>query len=258
MSTTSHPSVEVVVPVLNEEAALPACIARLREFLPAAMPNPYRILIADNGSSDGTQEISQRMAAELPDVGYIRLEQRGRGRALKRAWLESSADILTYMDVDLSTDIKAFPLIVMALEQGSHVAYGSRLARGAKVYKRTFKREVTSRGYNLLIKLLFWSRFSDAQCGFKAITRPAAQAILSHIKDNAWFFDTELLLIAEKRGFRVTGVPVTWTDDPDTRVRILRTAWEDVKGLLRLRFGGIPKVQPPTLQGDEKGESRGV
>jgi glycosyltransferase involved in cell wall biosynthesis len=240
--TTPHPSVEIVIPVLNEEVALPLCIARLREFLPAAIPNPYRIVIADNGSGDRTHEIGLRVAAELPEVGYIRLEQRGRGRALKRAWLESNAGILSYMDVDLSTDIQAFPLMVKALEQGAHVAYGSRLARGAKVYKRRLKREVTSRGYNALIKLLFWSRFSDAQCGFKAITRPAAQAILPHIKDNAWFFDTELLLIAEKRGFKLAGVPVTWTDDPDTRVRILRTAWEDVKGLLRLRFGGIPRV----------------
>ena len=242
--TTLHPSVDIVIPVLNEEVALPVCVATLRDFLPSAIPNKWRIVIADNGSIDRTQEIGQRMAAELPDVGYIRLEQRGRGRALKRAWLESTAGILSYMDVDLSTDIKAFPLMVKALEEGCHVAYGSRLARGAKVYKRTLKREITSRCYNLLIKLMFCNGFSDAQCGFKAITRDAAQAILPHVVDNAWFLDTELLLIAEKRGFRLRGVPVVWTDDPDTRVRILRTSWEDVKGLLRLRFGGIPRLGP--------------
>ncbi|MBI4312162.1 MAG: glycosyltransferase family 2 protein [Chloroflexi bacterium] len=243
--TTSHPSVDVVIPVLNEEKALPVCVARLREFLPKAIPNPYRIVIADNGSSDRTLDICQELSQRYPDVAYIRLEQRGRGRALKKAWLESSAGILSYMDVDLSTDINAFPAMVKALEDGAHVAYGSRLARGAKVYKRTLKREITSRGYNALIKLLFCNHFSDAQCGFKAVTRETAQAIVPHVVNNNWFFDTELLLIAEKRGFRLKGVPVVWTDDPDTRVRIMRTVAEDVKGLFRLRFGGMPRVERP-------------
>ena len=240
--SAAHPSVDVVIPVLNEEKALPVCVARLRDFLPKAIPNPCRIVIADNGSSDRTLDICKELSRQHPDVAYIRLEQRGRGRALKRAWLESNAGIVSYMDVDLSTDINAFPLMVKALEDGADVAYGSRLARGAKVYKRTLKREITSRGYNILIKLMFCSRFSDAQCGFKALTRDAAQRILPHVVDNAWFLDTELLLIAEKRRFKLTGIPVIWTDDPDTRVRILRTSWEDVKGLFRLRFGGIPRV----------------
>lgn len=243
--TISHPSIDIVIPVLNEERTLPACVTRLLEFLPGSIPNPHRVVIADNGSNDGTKALGRSMAAESSRIGYIRLEERGRGRALKKAWLESDADLLSYMDVDLSTDINAFPAMVKALENGYHLAVGSRLAPSARVYGRALQREITSRGYNLLIKGMFFNRFSDAQCGFKAITREAARVIVPHIRDTAWFFDTELLLIAEKRGFRVKDVPVTWTDDPDSRVKVLLTAWNDVKGLMRLRFGGLPNVTPP-------------
>lgn len=241
------PSVDIVIPVLNEERDLPRCVATLREFLPGAIPNPWRIVIADNGSDDATPEVSRDLMREHLEVGYLRLEQRGRGRALRRAWLESQADLVSYMDVDLSTDLRAIPPLVRALEEGYDLAVGSRLARGARVYRRRLQREITSRGYNLLIKSMFFTRFSDAQCGFKAMTRSAAQALLPHVQDPGWFFDSELLIIAEKRGFRIKDVPVNWTDDPDTRVRVVRTAVQDIKGLMRLRFGGIPKVERPTV-----------
>ena len=236
-------SIDIVIPVLNEEHDLPRCVATLRQFLPSAIPNPWRIVIADNGSDDATPQVSRDLMQEHPEVGYIRLEQRGRGRALKKAWLESHADLVSYMDVDLSTDLSAFPPMVKALEEGYDLAVGSRLAKGARVHRRKLQREITSRGYNMLIKAMFFTKFTDAQCGFKAMTRAAAQALLPHVQDTGWFFDSELLIIAEKRGFRIKDVPVTWTDDPDTRVRVLRTAMRDVQGLLRLRFGGIPKVE---------------
>ena len=238
-------SVDIIIPVLNEEHDLSRCVATLRGFLAGAIPNPWRIVIADNGSDDTTPEVSRRLVQEYPEVGYLRLEQRGRGRALRKAWLESQADLVSYMDVDLSTDLSAFPPMVKALEEGYDLAVGSRLARGAKVSRRMLKREITSRGYNMLIKTMFFTRFSDAQCGFKALTRAAAQALVPHIKDTGWFFDSELLIIAEKRGFRIKDVPVAWTDDPDTRVRVVRTALKDVQGLLRLRFGGLPRVERP-------------
>ena len=217
----------------------------MREYLPSAISNPWRIVVADNGSEDGTPEIARRLSEEYSDVAWIRLEQRGRGRALRRAWLESDADLVSYMDVDLSTDLSAVAPMVKALEEGYDLAVGSRLAKGARVYRRTLKREVISRSYNLLIKGMFFSSFSDAQCGFKGLTRKAAQALVPNVKDTGWFFDTELLLLAEKRGFRIKDIPVTWTDDPDTRVKVVSTAWGDVKGLMRLRFGGIPKVERP-------------
>jgi glycosyltransferase involved in cell wall biosynthesis len=228
-------SVDIVVPVLNEEAVLARSVAILRDYLTKNLSYRWRIVIADNGSDDSTLEIAEQLAQQYPDVSYIRLEQRGRGRALRKAWLESDADVVSYMDVDLSTKLDAFPELLRALEEGYDIAIGSRLMKGSNV-KRGFKRELTSRGYNLLIRAMFCSRFSDAQCGFKAVKRDAVQALVPLIKDQAWFFDTELLLLAGMKGYRIKDVPVEWLEDEDTRVRIVSTAWEDIKGLLRVRF----------------------
>ena len=242
-------SLDVVIPVLNEERALGGSVERLRAFLASEMGQyDWRITVADNGSTDGTLAEAERLAAEHPGrVGYIHLDQRGRGRALRRAWLESGRDILSYMDVDLSTGLEAFPSLVRAIaEDGHHVAVGSRLAGGART-ARSLKREVISRAYNGLIKVGFQTRFSDAQCGFKAIGRAAAQILVPLVVDNHWFFDTELLIIAEKRGFRIRDIPVNWNEDPDSRVHIVNTAMEDLRGLARLRFGGIPPAAPPAM-----------
>jgi len=175
----------------------------------------------------------------MPRVDYLRLEQKGRGRALKQAWTQSQADVMSYMDVDLSTDLSAFIPLIEPLVNGRYeVAIGSRLARGAQT-TRGLKREVISRIYNLMIKIAFpRRRFSDAQCGFKAITQTAARDLLPLVKDTGFFFDSELLLKAEAHGYRIHEVPVRWVDDPGTRVKIGKTAWEDIKGLWRVRLGG--------------------
>lgn len=228
-------SVDVVIPVYNEEAALARSVAILRDFLAKNLSCRWRIVIADNGSVDGTLAVARELAQQYPDVGYVQLEQKGRGRALRKAWLESDADVVSYMDVDLSTKLDAFPELLYALEEGYDIAIGSRLMKGSNV-KRSLKREVTSRGYNLLIKAMFCSSFSDAQCGFKAVKRDAVQVLVPLIKDQAWFFDTELLLLAGMKGYRIKDVPVEWVEDEDTRVHIASTAWEDIKGLLRVRF----------------------
>lgn len=240
-------SVELVIPVLNEERGLPACIETLRAFCNSRLPeHRCHILVADNGSTDGTVAVAERYARQFPgEVGVTHLDVRGRGRALRKAWGESPADVLAYMDVDLSTDLAALPPLVDAIANGGyHVAIGSRLAPSART-KRSFKREVLSRGYNLIIKAMFFTRFTDAQCGFKAVSRSAARALLPAVTDNAWFFDTELLIIAEKRGFRIKEVPVRWVEDTDSRVKLVKTVRDDLRGLLRLRFGGLPKVTPP-------------
>jgi glycosyltransferase involved in cell wall biosynthesis len=237
-------TVDLVIPVYNEEDALPRSIPILAAFLKANLPNPWQIIIADNASTDGTRAVSEELCREHPRVSYLYLPQKGRGRALRTAWLASAADIVSYMDVDLSTDLSHFPQLVQALESGYHIAIGSRLSRGANV-TRSLKRTFISRSYNLLIQGLFLTALVDTQCGFKALTRQAAQAIVPSIKNNNWFFDTELLIIAAKRGYRVKVAPVKWDEDPTTTVNILRTATEDLKGLLRLRFGGIPRVTPP-------------
>ncbi len=235
--------VDIVIPVLNEEKALPVCIANLREFLSEKSPYSYRIVIADNGSMDSTPQIAQTLSEQNPDVSWIHLDIRGRGRALRKAWLESDSDILSYMDVDLSTNLEAFPRLLKGIgEEGFDLAIGSRLMKESIVKKRTVKREFTSRVYNLIIKAMFFTRFTDAQCGFKAISRSAAQLLIPYIKDQGWFFDSELLILAEKTGFTIKDVPVTWIDDPDSRVNVIKTATDDLKGLWRLRTGGLSDV----------------
>jgi glycosyltransferase involved in cell wall biosynthesis len=241
------PMIDVVIPVLNEEKALPKCVSSLREFLWKHSPYEFRIVIADNGSTDQTTSIAEDLSKKYPEVSWTRLEVRGRGRALRKAWLDSDADILTYMDVDLSTGLTAFPTLTRAIgENGYDVAIGSRLMKGSVVKKRSLKREITSRIYNLIIKAVFFTRFSDAQCGFKAISRNAAQFLIPKIQDQGWFFDSELLILAEKGGFRIKDVPVEWVDDPDTRVRVIKTATDDLKGLMRLRLGGLSKALKST------------
>ena len=244
-------SVEVILPVLNEERDLPRSVATLHRFLGQHLENPWRITVADNGSTDGTPRICQELAQQFDRVGSIRLEQRGRGRALKRAFFETKSDIVAYMDVDLSTDLNDFPKLVQALEEGNDIAVGSRLARGSRT-KRGLKREIISRCYNILVWTMFQTRIRDMKCGFKGIRREAAQRLVPVIQDTGWFFDTELLLVGEHRGLRVKEIPVAWVDDPDSRVKIFRTAWLDLKGLMRLRFGGMPQLVTPASEATRK------
>jgi glycosyltransferase involved in cell wall biosynthesis len=227
-------TVDVVVPVLNEAHVLEKSINRLRLFLDARLRYRWSIVIVDNGSSDGTREIAQRLAAELPQVRFLHLVQRGRGRALRSAWLQSGADIVCYMDVDLSTGLEHVPELLDAIAvEGYDIAVGSRLMRESRT-RRSPKREFISRAYNLLVRLTLFTRFSDAQCGFKAVSREVVERIVPQIEDQSWFFDTELLVLAEKQGYRIKDIPVLWIEDDDSRVKIMRTAWDDVKGVLRL------------------------
>jgi glycosyltransferase involved in cell wall biosynthesis len=237
-------TVDITIPVYNEEEVLPRTIATLTEFLESHLPNPWQVTIADNASTDSTQAVSELLCQKHPGVNYLRIPQKGRGRALKIAWLDSQADIVSYMDADLSTDLSHFPQLIQALESGSHIAVGSRLSKESQV-SRGFKREFISRSYNRLINVMFFTGLPDAQCGFKALTRATAEVILPNIQNNNWFFDTELLIIGAKRGFNIASVPVKWIDDPTSTVNVVSTAKEDMKGLLRLRFGGVPRVQPP-------------
>ena len=234
-------TLDVVIPVLNEARALADSVNALAAFLSNNL-NDYEwaVVVADNGSTDATPSICQSLSEQDSRVRHVRLEQRGRGRALKRAWAESNADIVAYMDVDLSTDLSALPQTIAAVDdEGYDIAIGSRLKRGAQVIGRSFKRELISRSYSLIFRAMFLAGFQDAQCGFKAVSRRAADDVAPLVVDNGWFFDTEMLLIAEKNGYRIKEIPVKWTDDPDSRVKIISTAWEDIKGLLRLRFGGL-------------------
>jgi glycosyltransferase involved in cell wall biosynthesis len=232
------PSVEVVVPVFNEQASLERSVRRLHRYLGAELPFFWRIVIADNASTDATPAIAQALAHELPGVELLRIDRKGRGRALREAWSRSDAQVLCYMDVDLSTDLRGLlPLVAPLLSGHSDLAIGSRLARSARVVRGP-KRELISRAYNALLHTVLRARFSDAQCGFKAVTATAARRLLDDVRDDGWFFDTELLVLAQRRGLRIHEVPVDWVDDPDSRVDIVRTAIEDLRGVARLALAG--------------------
>jgi glycosyltransferase involved in cell wall biosynthesis len=231
----SRIGIDVVIPVLNEAHVLERSIITVHDFLSRCVPYRWRIVIAENGSTDGTAEVAKRLCERFERVELLVIGKRGRGRALRAAWMRGDADILCYTDVDLSTELEAFPRLFAALIEGQYdLAVGSRLARGART-TRSVKRDLISRAYNLILRLALDVRFSDAQTGFKAITREVARDVMPLVEDDGWFLDTELLVLSEKMGYRIADIPVRWIEDDDSRVKIIRTAWEDLKGVNRLR-----------------------
>jgi glycosyltransferase involved in cell wall biosynthesis len=228
-------AVEVVVPVYNEERALQPNVELLLDYLRTEFPFPVGVVIADNASTDATWEVACALDAGHAEVSALRVERKGRGLALRTAWLSSRADVVAYMDVDLSTNLTSFlPLVAPLLSGHSEVAIGTRLRHGARITRR-FKREVLSRGYNTLIHAGFRASFSDAQCGFKAIRADVARRLVPLVVDDGWFFDTELLLLADRNGMRIHEVPVDWIEDLDSRVDLLPTIGTDLQGLWRIR-----------------------
>ena len=247
--------VDIVVPVRNEEHDLAPGVRRLVGYLREGFPFTARVTIADNGSTDGTWAIADRLAREFDEVRAVRMEQPGRGRALRAVWSQSDAEVLAYMDVDLSTDLNALlPLVAPLLSGHSDLAIGTRLARGSRVIRGP-KRELISRGYNVLLHACMGARFSDAQCGFKAIRREQARVLLPLTQDTGWFFDTELLVLAERAGLRIHEIPVDWIDDIDSRVDIVATALADLRGMARLGSGlargsiSVPQLRGSSLEG---------
>jgi putative flippase GtrA len=232
------PQIDVVIPVLNEQAVLETTVRRLHRYLSAELPFTWRIIVADNASVDDTPKIAARLSRELPGVRLLRLEEKGRGRALRAAWSRSPAEVVCYMDVDLSTDLRGLmPLVAPLLSGHSDLAIGTRLARSARVVRGP-KRELISRGYNAILRAALRARFSDAQCGFKAVRTSVLRGLIDDVRDEGWFFDTELLVLAQRRGLRIHEVPVDWVDDPDSRVDLVRTAWDDLRGVARLAADG--------------------
>jgi len=245
--------VDIVVPVRNEERDLGPSIRKLVGYLREGFPFTARVTIADNGSTDGTWVIADGLARALPEVRSVHLDQPGRGRALRAIWSQSDAEVLAYMDVDLSTDLNALlPLVAPLLSGHSDLAIGTRLARGSRVIRGP-KRELISRCYNMLLRAFLGARFSDAQCGFKAIRREQARVLLPLTQDTGWFFDTELLVLAERAGLRIHEIPVDWVDDLDSRVDIVATALADLRGMARLGGGlasgsiRVPRLREPSL-----------
>lgn len=254
------PVLDIVIPVYNEEVALVASVDTVRAHL-KALGYGYRVTIADNASTDATSLLAHQLAHRYPDVRVVSLTRKGRGHALKQAWSRSDAEVLVYMDVDLSTDLNALlPLVAPLLSGHSDLAIGSRLSRSSRT-TRGPKREVISRSYNLLLRSTLRTRFSDAQCGFKAIRRDVAARLLPLIEDDEWFFDTELLVVAERAGLRIHEVPVDWVDDLDSRVDIVRTAAADLRGMGRLGWallrGRVPLAELTNTLGRASARSAG-
>ena len=229
-------SVVVVIPVLNEAHVLERSVQRIREFLLRLDDWSWRVMIVDNGSTDATREVARALVSRYPDVDFCHLDRPGRGGALRYAWSQTTSDVVCYTDVDLSTDLEALPRLLSSIRDGGYdVATGSRLMKGSHVV-RSLKREVVSRGYNHLLRFVLRTSSSDAQCGFKAVSQRVVCTLVPEIRDDAWFFDSELLVLAERRGYRIKEVAITWIEDDDSRVKIIRTGWEDLKGILRLRW----------------------
>ncbi|WP_280181393.1 bifunctional glycosyltransferase family 2/GtrA family protein [Nocardia farcinica] len=233
-ATGRPPVLDVVIPVYNEEADLGDCVHRLHEYLRGGFPFPARITIADNASTDATLRVAHELATRYPGVRVVHLEAKGRGRALRAVWERSDAQVVAYMDVDLSTDLDALlPLVAPLVSGHSDLAIGTRLDTSSRVVRGP-KREIISRCYNLILKASLRAHFSDAQCGFKAVRTAVARQLLPLVEDGEWFFDTELLVLAERAGLRIHEVPVDWIDDPDSRVDIVDTAIKDLRGVWRL------------------------
>lgn len=226
-------TVDIVLPIYNEEDELEVHCLKLHKYIDSLKDYIWGITIADNASTDNTAIIGKKLA-QREGINYVRLEKKGRGRAVKKLWLESKADMVLYMDIDLSTDLIHLPSLVNKLVTGADLVIGSRLLPGSEVKNRELKREFISRTYNLMIKLFFQTHFSDAQCGFKGMTKKAVMELIPYIEDNDWFMDTELLVIAEKRGYKIYEEAVRWVDNPGSTVRVLPTAMGDIKGLVRL------------------------
>jgi glycosyltransferase involved in cell wall biosynthesis len=229
------PTVELVLPVYNEERILESSVRTLHAHLERHVPCTCQITIADNASTDATLAHARSLAEELEAVEVLHIERKGRGIALRTAWSASRAEVVGYMDIDLSTDLSCLPALLRPLlENRSDIAIGSRLAPGARV-TRGLKRETISRSYNILLGSLLGLGISDAQCGFKAARREAIAPLLAEVRDDGWFFDTELLHLARRNRLAIHEVPVLWVDDPDSRVAIIHTALEDLRGIARLR-----------------------
>lgn len=256
------PALDIVIPVYNEAHTIAHCVETLREYLDSELDVTARITIADNASTDETLRVAHSLAAAFDGVRVVHLDRKGRGRALRRVWEASDARVLVYMDVDLSTDLKAlYPLVAPLLSGHSDLAIGTRLGRGANVVRGP-KREFISRGYNLLLHTALRVGFSDAQCGFKAIRTDVARQLLPLVEDGEWFFDTELLVLAERAGLRIHEVPVDWTDDPDSRVDIVDTVKKDLRGVVRvgraLSRGALPLDDVRRALGREEPQLAGV
>lgn len=231
---------EITIPVLNEAATLDEQVRKLHAFLQQHFPSKgqWRIVIADNGSTDATPSLAATLASELEEVVSLRLSRKGVGLALKSSWFATQADLVGYMDLDLATDLVHLPEAYRVIsEEGYDLVYGTRLHPKALVINRTRKREITSRGFNFILKRYLGVQFSDGMCGFKLLRRSILDDLYQHgARNDGWFFATELLTVGEWLEYRLYELPVKWTDAPgSSKVRILPLARKYLKAMYALK-----------------------
>lgn len=232
-------SIEITIPILNEESTLYDQIFKVNNYIGQSLQDigSINIVLADNGSTDRTPEIGRLLAQEFGHVRYLRLDERGVGRALKASWCTSTADIVGYMDLDLATDMRHLrPAFELLISNRQDIVTGSRLAKGAQVIGRSFVRNLTSRAFNLIVKFVFRTSFSDGMCGFKFLKRTHLQSLLDEgAVSDGWFFATEILVVGENLGLRVGDLPVKWTDDANSKVKIGKLTKEYLLAMFVLR-----------------------
>lgn len=245
-SSATTPVIDIVVPVYNEDDCIADSLRRLHTYLRRYVPYPFRITVADNASTDDTLAIAAELARQIDGLRVVHLDRKGRGHALKAMWQTSDAEVVAYCDADLSTDLNGLlPLVAPLISGHSDIAIGTRLSHSSRVVRGP-KREFISRSYNLILRTMMGAKFSDAQCGFKAMRTDVARELLPYVEDNGWFFDTEVLVLAERIGLRIVEVPVDWVDDPTSTVNIRRTAIADLEGCARVRYELATRKVPIT------------
>ncbi len=232
--------VNITFPVLNEERILKEDVMKFYNFLKKSkFPYRFEITICDNGSIDDTKKVGEKLEKKVKEINYLRLSRKGRNFALKSSWTKSKASVVSYMDIDLATDLRFFlPMINMIIKDNCDLVVGNRLGLKSKVIDRNFKREFLSRNYNLLLRMFFFHKIRDHQCGFKAIKRNSFLKLnkeIPDIKEEIWFLDTELIIRAIKNKMKVEEIDVIWKDDPDSKVKVVKAVLEDLKGIVRLR-----------------------
>ncbi len=228
----------IVIPAYNEEKILADTTSKLYNFCGNNLKDDWQLVIVNNKSTDKTTTIAKSLAGKYNQISYLYLDKKGKGRAIRAGWLKDLADIYCFMDADLATDLSALPSLIQEIKNGYDLVIGSRFCPQSKV-KRSLSRRLISKFYRLVLKIIFKTKIKDVPCGFKAISSKVKKELLPQVKNEEWFFDSELVILAEKQGYKIKEIPVTWTEprqkDNKSRVKILPIICSYFKEFINLK-----------------------